>query len=88
MVRIDSIISIAYKFSDSHSEALRFECLDLERLLSSQNNVGDSSQSSVNDIDSSALFDEIRVLCNVLSEIDSSRSPTNILRFIFANHLK
>jgi len=72
--------------SDSHSEELRSKCLDLERLLSSQNNDGDSSQSSGNDIDGLALFDEIRVLCNVVSDSDSGRSPISILRYIYANH--
>ena len=70
--------------SDSRSVELRSKCtLDLERLLSSQNNDGDSSQSSGNDIDGLALFDEIRVLCYAMSDSDSSRSSINVRLTIF-----
>jgi hypothetical protein len=68
--------------SNKSDTDLRSECQNLERLLTSQS---DGTDCSNNDIDGAALFDELKILCNVLP--DSVSSPLQVLRRLHDSHL-
>jgi hypothetical protein len=63
--------------SGLHVANLQSKNTHLARLLSSNNNVSDSRG---NDIDGTALFDDIRILCCVMRASHSVRSPLDFLR--------
>ena len=71
--------------SNKSDTDLRSECQNLERLLTSQRLQSDGTDCSNNDIDGTALFDELKILCNVLP--DSVSSPLQVLRRLHDSHL-